>query len=126
MVSHNDSTGSDQHPLHDNISDLLRGFYEGYSLGKNHLGEDYPKREREADSYGGDSLWGQINALIGQGWTWDRIMWGTSWANIMLTMIDAHRTDYKSDKKGREDNRQPDVLDLSDPANIEKLIKLAR
>lgn len=53
-------------------------------------------------------------------------MWGASWANIMLTVIDAHRTDYKSDKKGREENHQPDVLDLSDPANIDKLIKLAR
>lgn len=56
-------------------------------------------------------------------------MWGTSWANIMLTMLDAQRTDYKNDKKkSKANNRSNDVevLDLSDPKNIEFLKRFAQ
>lgn len=56
-------------------------------------------------------------------------MWGVSWANIMLTMLDAQRTDYKSDKKnGNASSKSNDngVIDLSDAKNIEFLKKLAQ
>lgn len=56
-------------------------------------------------------------------------MWGTSWANIMLTMLDAQRTDYKNDnKKSNASGRSgaTEVLDLSDPKNIEYLKKFAQ
>lgn len=129
MVAIYDSTGYVKHPLYYHLSVILRGFYEGYSLGKNHLGEHFPKRDREADSYGGNSIWGQVNTLIGQGWTWNSLMWGVSWANIMLTMLDAQRTDYKSDKKNSNASSKSNdngVIDLSDAKNIEFLKKLAQ
>lgn len=56
-------------------------------------------------------------------------MWGTSWANIMLTMIDAQRTDYHSNKKQgntKQRSNNAEVLDLSDPTNVEFLKKLAQ
>lgn len=56
-------------------------------------------------------------------------MWGTSWANIMLTMLDAQLTDYQRDNnKSKANGRSNDseVLDLSDPKNIEYLKKFAQ
>lgn len=56
-------------------------------------------------------------------------MWGVSWANVMLMMADAQRTDYDHGKSKGEsimNSRTDDVLDLSDPLNIEKLMRLAR
>lgn len=56
-------------------------------------------------------------------------MWGTSWANIMLTVVDAQRTDYHSDKdNGKACGRSgsAEVLDLSDPNNMEFLKKFAQ
>jgi hypothetical protein len=60
-------------------------------------------------------------------------MWGASWANIMLTVIDAHRTDYHNDKDNDKDNGKAsgrsgsaEVLDLSDPKNMEFLKKFAQ
>lgn len=56
-------------------------------------------------------------------------MWGASWANIMLTVVDAHRTDYHNDKdNGKASGRSgsAEVLDLSDPKNVEFLKKFAQ
>lgn len=56
-------------------------------------------------------------------------MWGTSWVNIMLTMLDAQRTDYQSDKRKSKTNiksSDAEVLDLSDPKNVEYLKKFAQ
>jgi hypothetical protein len=55
-------------------------------------------------------------------------MWGTSWANIMLTVVDAQRTDYHSDKdNGKASGRSStEVIDLSDPKNMEFLKKFAQ
>lgn len=56
-------------------------------------------------------------------------MWGASWANIMLTVIDANRTGYHNDKdNGKASGRSgsAEVLDLSDPKNMEFLKKFAQ
>lgn len=45
----------------------------------------------------------------------------------MLTIIDAQRTDYKSDKKGDGGSKGDNgVLDLADPKNVDKLLKMAQ
>lgn len=56
-------------------------------------------------------------------------MWGVSWSVVMLMMADAQRTDYESSKDNKGNNKDmgsEDVLDLSDPRNIEKLKRLAQ
>lgn len=55
-------------------------------------------------------------------------MWGVSWSVVLLMMADAQRTDYESsrDKGNNKDVGGDDVLDLSNPANIEKLKRMAR
>lgn len=55
-------------------------------------------------------------------------MWGASWANIMLTVIDANRTDYHNDKENGKasGSSSAEVLDLSDPKNMEFLKKFAQ
>ena len=52
-------------------------------------------------------------------------MWGVSWANVTLMMADSQRTDYES-KRDKKDDRNDEVLDLSDPQSIAKLKKMAR
>ena len=125
MVSDNDSTGLDKPIIYNHLPKLLRGFYEGYSLGKNTLGEHFPSRPRKADSYGGDSIWGQKDAIISKyHWDWDKLMWGVSWANVMLMIADGQRTDYESRHEDKGGNN--DVIDLSDLSNIDKLKRMAQ
>ena len=130
MVSHDDPTGDDKHPLYYYFPKLLEGFYERYQIGKNSLGNSFPDRARKSDSYGGNSIWGTKDAIISKyHWTLDYLMWGVSWSNVNLMMADAQKTDYDrdNDRKVCNGNRQDnDVLDLSDPKNIEILKKMAQ
>ena len=126
MVAHDDTTGNEQHSIHHHLSKLPRGFYEGYQIGKNSLGEHFPHRPRKPDSYGGETIWGQKDAIISKyNWAWEELMWGVSWANVELMMADGQRTDYERDK-GKSGEGASDVLDLSDPKTMEKLTKMAR
>jgi hypothetical protein len=56
-------------------------------------------------------------------------MWGVSWAVVNLMMADAQHTDYESGKEqrsGKTEMGDSDVLDLSDPKNIEILKRMAQ
>lgn len=126
MVAYDDCNGTIQPLIYYCVSKLLPGFYESYQIGKNPLGKDFPERERESDSYGGNTIWGTKDAIISKyHWTWDYLMWGVSWANVTLMMADSQRTDYDS-KRGKSNAEDDEVLDLSDPQNIAKLKKIAR
>ena len=129
MVPYDDTTGAHEHPIHNNFSKLPRGFYEGYQVGKNSLGENFPRRPRKPDSYGGDTIWGQKDAIFSKyHWSWEELMWGVSWANVTMMLADAQRTDYESkrENKGNINNDDDDVLDLSNSADIEKLKRISR
>ena len=130
MVSTNDPSVHDKPVIYYHLSELFTGFYERYQIGKNSLGKSFPDRARKSDSYGGNSIWGTQDAIISKyHWTLDYLLWGVSWANVMLMMADAQKTDYDHDKVGKcgkakhEDN---DVLDLSDPKNIDILKLIAQ
>lgn len=103
------------------------GFYEGYSLGKNASGNDFPRDEDGEDShYGGRSIWGQIDAFISRyHWTLEYILWGVSWANIQLMIADALRTDYK-DRSGysQQNSNVPEIMDMNDPKSMDVLLKM--
>lgn len=127
MVSDTDSGGNGENSIYDNLSNVSSGFYEGYSLGKNTLGATFPERARGADSYGGNSIYGTVDAILSKyHWTYDYLLWGVSWANVLLMMADAQRTDYESSRENKAKSGDNDVLDLSDPKNIEKLRRMAQ
>lgn len=53
-------------------------------------------------------------------------MWGVSWANVEMMLADGQRTDYEREKSDNPSSKDNDVLDLSDPKNMEKLRRMAR
>lgn len=53
-------------------------------------------------------------------------MWGFSWANVNMMLADAQRTDYESKHEDKSIDKDDDVLDLSNLADIEKLRRIAR
>ena len=128
--SNDDTTGPIKHSIYHYIPNIPSGFYESYSLGKNSLGNSFPDRQRKADSYGGNSILGTKDAIIAKyHWTYDYLMWGVSWAVVNLMMADAQHTDYESGKEqrsGKTEIGDSDVLDLSDPKNIEILKRMAQ
>lgn len=127
MVSYDDTTGSNEYPLYHHLPELSRGFYEGYQIGKNSLGENFPTRPRKSDSYGGETIWGQIDAILTKyHCSLEELMWGFSWANVNMMLADAQRTDYESKHEDKSIDKDDDVLDLSNLADIEKLRRIAR
>ena len=69
-----------------------------------------------------------ISSLINQGWRYHDIMWGVSWANIMLIMKDTQAIDYHSKDTTSQPSAQNEdkVLDLSNAADVAKLKSMAR
>lgn len=132
LVADNDSYGSYQRIIFHCVPILPCRFYEGYSLGKNAAGDDFPDDDSGANShYGGQSIWGKIDALVSRyHWTLDYILWGISWANAQLMIADALKTDYKSKAENGQQNtgqpRVPDVIDMDDPNAMNALLMMAR
>ena len=93
----------------------------------------YKKKSKNQISVGGVSIYGSLFSYFAEtyGWSFEYIVWGISYANLMLLYSDHMDNIYLTDEEAHNvpfrllgDNT--DVIDASDPKNAEKILAMIK
>ena len=86
------------------------------------------KKSDNTVSFGGRSIWGTLIdfACSRYGWTFDYVVWGISYTNLMMLYKDKPETAYlsKDEIKKAHLKSTEAVLSGDDPKNMEKIMKI--
>lgn len=94
----------------------LSKFYNLYSIDKDVAAKQASHHGGGSSrAIGGRSLWGGLLdvACAKYGWTLHYVLWGISYLNLQMMLIDAITIDYNDENSN--------VIDADDPANAERL-----
>lgn len=108
-------------PARDTHAGRLLKFYDLYSIDRDAKAKQAKhdgSGSSRARTLGGRSLWGGLLdvACAKYGWTLDYVLWGISYLNLTMMLLDAITVDY--DAEPQIDN---DIINADDPANRDRL-----
>lgn len=122
------------------LYDLIMESFDDSSLFIRHSGLEYDKKEldkiarHKADegniSFGARTVYGSIisPACEKYGWTLDYVVWGIGYTNLKMLLADASVSVYlsKEDRKKLRISSDREIIDASNPANIERIRQILK